>query len=171
VFLELLTEERYVLAELENMFLPYAVAGRLTMAELKTKQTERSVNAFINQIPDETTRKDCRTIVRLMKKATKSEPRMWGSSIVGFGKFHYKYASGHEGDTCVVGFSPRKQYLTLYAMPGYLPQFQDLLKKLGKHKTGKGCLYIKKLEDVNLAVLEDLIEQAVKTAASRRGGP
>lgn len=131
------------------------------MAELKTKQTEKSVKEFIAAIADETRREDCLTISKMMKKVTKAEPRMWGTSIVGFGIRHYKYASGHEGDACVIGFSPRKQEISLYLRCGD-GRSDALLKKLGKHKAGKGCLYIKKLSDVDLDVLEELIQQAAK---------
>jgi hypothetical protein len=133
------------------------------MAELKTKPTEQSVEDFLNAIPDEQKRADAFAISKLMKQVTRAEPTMWGSSIVGFGRYHYKYASGHEGDACLVGFSPRKQNLTLYLMLG-LADYSDLLKKLGKHKTGKGCLYINRLEDVDLPTLKELVKQSVKNA-------
>src|SRR5687768_4959518 len=111
------------------------------MAEQKTKPTEQSVESFLDKVPDEKVRDDCFALVKLMKKVTGSAPKMWGPTIVGFGKYHYKYESGHEGDACLTGFSPRKQNITLYVMPG-ATQHADLLKKLGKHKAGKGCLYI-----------------------------
>jgi len=133
------------------------------MAELKTKLNNASVDKFLKGIKDEQTRADCFQIVEIMKKATKAEPKMWGTSIVGFGDYHYKYESGREGDWFVAGFSPRKQNLTLYAMGGFHKR-EDLLKKLGKHSLGKGCLYIKKLEDVDTKVLKDLVTAAVKTA-------
>jgi len=114
----------------------------------------------LNKVPDEQVRDDCFALIKVMKKVTGSAPKMWGPSIIGFGKYHYKYDSGHEGDSCLTGFSPRKQNITLYVMPGFT-RHGDLLKKLGKHKAGKGCLYIKKLEDVNVTVLEKLIEQSV----------
>jgi len=131
------------------------------MAELKTKPTEQSVDDFLNAIPDEQKRADAFAIVKLMKQVTRDEPTMWGGSIVGFGRYHYKYASGHEGDACLVGFSPRKQNLTLYLMLG-AGNYADLLKKLGKHKTGKGCLYINRLADVDLPTLKELVKQSVK---------
>ena len=131
------------------------------MAELKTKPTEQSVEDFLNAIPDEQKRADAFAISKLMKQVTRDEPTMWGGSIVGFGRYHYKYASGHEGDTCLVGFSPRKQNLTLYLMLG-AGNYTDLLKKLGKHKTGKGCLYINRLADVDLPTLKELVKQSVK---------
>lgn len=131
------------------------------MAELKTKQTNASVDKFIKGIKDEGTRADCLQILEIMKKITKSEPKMWGTSIVGFGSYHYRYATGREGDWFQVGFSPRKQNLTLYFMGG-LDGYEDLLGKLGKHTTGKGCLYIKKMEDVDTKVLKELVSQSVK---------
>src|SRR5262245_61601351 len=142
------------------------------MAELKTKRTGASVSEFIGRIADEMRRKDCRTVVELMKKATGVPPKMWGPSIVGFGDYHYKYESGREADWFVAGFASRKQDLTLYLYGGI--QGRDaLLKKLGKHKTGKGCLYLKRLADVDLAVLRRLIEESVeslKSIAASRGG-
>ncbi len=131
------------------------------MAELKTKKTEASVDDFLNGVKDEATKKDCLEIVKLMKQATKADPKMWGSSIVGFGTQHLKYASGRELDWMVIGFSPRKQNLTLY-IPGSLESYADLLKKLGKHTTGKGCLYVKSLKDVDTKVLKELIQRSVK---------
>jgi hypothetical protein len=130
------------------------------MAEQKTKPTEQSVESFLDKVPDEKVRDDCFALIKLMKKVTGSAPKMWGPGIVGFGKYHYKYESGHEGDACLTGFSPRKQNITLYVMPG-ATQHADLLKNLGKHKAGKGCLYIKKLEDINAGVLESLVKLSV----------
>jgi hypothetical protein len=131
------------------------------MAENKTKQTKASVDKFINAIKDEKVRNDCYTIIKLMKSITKEEPRMWGPSIIGLGTYHYKYASGREGDMCITGFSPRKQNRTIYLMPGFEKQ-QTLLKKLGKYKTSKACLYIKSLDDIDVKVLKELISQSVK---------
>ena len=131
------------------------------MAERKTKPMDQSVENFINKVDNEQVRDDCYTLVKLMKKITGSPPKMWGPSIVGFGKYHYKYDSGHEGESCLTGFSPRKPSITLYVMPGLSDQ-TDLLPKLGKHKASKGCLYIKKLENVDMGVLKILIEQSVK---------
>jgi hypothetical protein len=122
------------------------------MAELKTKKTKASVSAFLKQIDDTQKRKDCKTVAKIMKEATGASPKMWGPSIVGFGDSHYKYESGREGDWFLTGFSPRKQNLTLYIMNG-LAKHGTLLKKLGKHKTGKSCLYINRLEDVDLMLL------------------
>jgi hypothetical protein len=133
------------------------------MAELKTKPTDSSVSGFLDAIKDDQRRQDCYTILALMQKATRAEPKMWGSSIVGFGDTHYTYASGREGDWFVAGFAPRKQNLSLYLMGG-LESHAALLHKLGKHKTGKGCLYINKLQDVDMAILRKLIDQTVKQA-------
>lgn len=130
------------------------------MAEQKTKPTTVSVGGFLEKIPDEAVRDDCQTIIKIMKTATGESPKMWGPSIVGFGQYHYKYDSGHEGFACLTGFSPRKQNITLYLMPGVTGR-EDLLNKLGKHKASKGCLYIKKLDDVNIPVLETLIKESV----------
>lgn len=131
------------------------------MAELKTKVTRASVDKFLKSVKDEQVRADCYKILDIMQKATRSEPKMWGTSIVGFGSYHYKGASGREGDWFLTGFSPRKQNLTLYLMAGFDDQ-QDLLSKLGKYSTGKGCLYIKKLEDVNPKALKELVSRSVK---------
>lgn len=131
------------------------------MAELKTAPTKASVQAFLRGIQDETRRRDCQIIARLMKQATRATPRMWGTSIVGFGSYHYRYASGREGDWFLTGFSPRKSDLTLYLMGG-LSRHGPLLRPLGKHKTSKSCLYIKRLDDIDLAVLEELIRDSVR---------
>ncbi len=131
------------------------------MAELKTKKNAASVEEFLNAIPDETKRKDANTVLELMSQATGAEARMWGDSIVGFGDLHYHYASGREGDWFVVGFAPRKQALTLYLSFGNLA-LDEVIKKLGKYKLGKGCLYLNGLKDVDLGVLRDVIERAVK---------
>ena len=131
------------------------------MAELKTKQTDRSVAKFLDSIDDEQKRKDCKTVARIMRQVTKAKPKMWGSSMVGFGSYHFKYASGREGDWFQTGFAPRKRDLTLYIMSGF-SKHEALMRKLGKHKTGKSCLYVKKLEDVDISVLTDLIQQSVK---------
>lgn len=130
-------------------------------AELKTKLNDASVDDFINTVPDEQIRADCFEIIKIMKQVTKAEPKMWGSSIVGFGSYHYKGASGREGDWMLVGFSPRKQNLTLYIMAGF-DRYEALLKKLGKFSTGKSCLYIKKLADVDKKVLKELVSESVQ---------
>ena len=131
------------------------------MAELKTKITKASVDKFLKGIKDEQVREDCIKIAEMMQKITKAEPKMWGTSIVGFGSYHYKGASGREGDWFLTGFSPRKQNLTLYLMGGF-QENEELLASLGKYSTGKGCLYIKKLEDVNSKVLKELVNRSVK---------
>ena len=130
------------------------------MAELKTKPGNESARAFIEAIPDEGQRNDCFAILELMQSATKSEPVMWGGNIVGFGTYQYVYASGREGDWFLTGFSPRKQNITLYFMTGF-EQHSDLMARLGKHKTGKSCLYIKRLADVDQNVLKQLILQSI----------
>lgn len=123
------------------------------MTELKTRATGKSAEDFVRGIKDERMRRDCTTVLKLMKRVTKAKPTMWGPSIVGFGTYHYKYDSGREGDWFLTGFSPRKQNLTLYC----LALKPDLLRKLGKHKRGVSCLYIKTLDDVDLKVLEQLV--------------
>jgi len=130
------------------------------MAELKTKPGDGSVQGFLGAISDGKRREDCRTILRIMQKATGAKPRMWGSSIVGFGSYHFKYASGREGDWFLTGFSPSKGDLPLYLMSGF-ESFAGLLAKLGKHRTGKGCLYIRGLEDLHLPTLEQLVRRSV----------
>lgn len=129
------------------------------MAELKTKKTVASVEDFLAKISPEQKRQDVIAICELMKKVTKLEPKMWGSSMVGFGDYHYKYESGHEGDSFLVGFSPRKQNLAIYIMPGF-DNYEELLSKLGKHKTSKACLYINSLDDVDVPTLQALIKRA-----------
>jgi hypothetical protein len=131
------------------------------MAELKTKPTKVSVEDFLNQISDEERRNDCFAVAKIMEEITGSKPVMWGPSIVGFGTYHYKYASGREGDWPVTGFSPRKKDLTLYIMMGF-DKVPDLMKQLGKHSTGKSCLYIKRLSDIHVPTLKKLIKQSVK---------
>ena len=136
------------------------------MAENKTKPTKVSVAGFLAAIPDAARRADAEVLVRMMRKATGKPPKMWGPSIIGFGSYHYIYDSGREGDMPVVGFSPRKPAHVLYVRAGS-GHLDTLLPKLGKHTTGKGCLYIKKLADVDLKVLEQLIEKAAKTAGKK----
>lgn len=133
----------------------------MAKAELKTKVNKASVTAFLNKVDDEQKRTDSFEILKLMKQVTKEEPKMWGSSIVGFGSYHYKSKSGREGDWMLTGFSPRKQNLTLYLMGGF-DTHKDLLKKLGKFATSVGCLYIKRLDDVDKKVLKELVAASVK---------
>ena len=131
------------------------------MAENKTKASKASVTDFINSIDDKQMRADTRKVAAMMRRATGKRAKMWGSSIVGYGTYHYQYASGREGDFMITGFSPRKQALTVYIMPGFSP-FDTLMAKLGKYTTGKSCLYIKRLSDVDEAVLERLIDRSVE---------
>jgi len=131
------------------------------MAEAKTKPTKQSLKDFISTLPDPQTREDCAAIAKMMEAATGSKPVMWGANIVGFGTKKYKYASGEEVDWPLIGFSPRKQTLVLYVMSGE-DSHDDLLTKLGKHSVGKGCLYIKRLSDVDLPTLKRLINASVK---------
>lgn len=131
------------------------------MAKNKTNETTASVDDFLDTVVDEQKREDSRRIIEIMKKQTKHEPKMWGPSIIGFGSYHYKYDSGHEGDAPLVGFSPRKDAISLYI--GYdSPERAKLLEKFGKHKGSKGCVYIKKLEDIDTNVLKELIKGTVK---------
>ena len=138
------------------------------MAENKTKATEESVEDYLAAIEDGARRADCESLAKLMTKATKYPPKMWGTSIVGFGSYHYKYESGREGDSCLTGFSSRKGDISLYLVASF-PGQEELLAKLGKHKMGKGCLYLRKLSDVDLAVLEKLVAGAVAERRSRHG--
>jgi hypothetical protein len=130
------------------------------MAELKTKVNDASVEAFLSTIEDEKKRQDSFALLEMMKRVTQWEPKMWGDSIIGFGSYHYKGASGREGDWAPVGFSPRKQALTLYIMADWT-RHTDLLARLGKYKSGKSCIYVKKLEDIDLEALEQLIKRAI----------
>ena len=134
------------------------------MTENKTKKTNQSVKDFLGLIEDEKKRKDCFALLEMMRAVTTDEPKMWGDSMVGFGTYHYKYDSGREGDWFVTGFSPRKQNLTIYIIPGF-DHYDDLMQKLGKHKTGKSCLYVKSLEEIDTSVLKKLIGQSVKHMA------
>ena|ERR1035438_5997719 len=131
------------------------------MAENKTKATEASVESYFNTIVDHARRKDCEALAKLMSKATNEFPKMWGTSIVGFGSNHYKYDSGREGDACLVGFSSRKGDISIYGLNA-APGHAELIAKLGKHKAGKGCLYIRNLADIDLKVLEKLVAAAAK---------
>jgi hypothetical protein len=126
------------------------------MAEMKTKVSEASVEEFLSKVEDEQKRKDSFEIIQIMRQVTKEEPKMWGPAIIGFGSYHYKYESGREGDMPQIAFSPRKQNITLYIGVGD-DSANPLLKKLGKYTTGKGCLYFKKLADVDRNVLQELI--------------
>ena len=131
------------------------------MSELKTKRNDGDARGYLESVANKRRREDSLVMLELMREITGEPPEMWGSSIVGFGSYHYKYASGREGDWPVIGFAPRKQSLTLYIMPGF-DRYGDLMAKLGKYKTGKSCLYINKLDDVNLEVLKALIAESVE---------
>jgi len=129
---------------------------------LKTRKTTRSVAEFVAAIEDEHMRADCAAVIDIMTDVTGAQPAMWGSSIIGFGSYHYVYESGREGDWPVIGLSPRKRNLTLYIMPGF-SAYNDLLGRLGKYKTGKSCLYLNRLSDVDVDVLRQLIELSVES--------
>lgn len=135
--------------------------GMVAQNKNTTKTTKRSVSEFINSIEDKQKRADAKAVSTMMRKATGSRAKMWGSSIVGFGEYHYQYDSGREGDFMITGFSPRKQALTVYIMPGF-GRYESLLHKLGKYKIGKSCLYIKRLSDVDGKVLEQLVTKSVQ---------
>ena len=132
------------------------------MSELKTKRNDGDVRQYLENVPNRRRREDSLVVLELMSEITGEPPEMWGSSIVGFGSYHYRYASGREGDWFLAGFAPRKQALTLYIMPGF-DRYAVLMAKLGKYKTGKSCLYVNKLDDVNLEVLKELIAESVET--------
>ena len=134
--------------------------------ELKTKQTTVNVEKFLAAVEPER-REDCRTLVAMMREATGDDPKMWGPSIVGFGQYHYKYASGHEGDMCELGFSPRKRELSIYITCD-LAEYRGELERLGKHKTGKSCLYVKRLADIDLAVLRKMIDKSLAQTRKRK---
>ena len=131
------------------------------MAEAKTKPTNQSVEEFINKIPEPEKRADSLAIAKIIEEVTGEKPKMWGPSIIGFGSYHYKYASGHEGEWPIAGFSPRKKDLTVYLMVGF-EKNRELMDKLCKHSTGKSCLYIKRLSDVHVPTLKKLIKTSVK---------
>jgi hypothetical protein len=136
------------------------------VGELKTKENDASVLEFLGGVADESRRQDALALLELMQELTGLTPKMWGGSIVGFGSYHYKYASGHEGDACLVGFSPRKAGLSIYLGCG-IGQDSELFGRLGKHKMGQGCLTIKRLKDVDLAVLRQLVEESFRIASAR----
>jgi uncharacterized protein YdhG (YjbR/CyaY superfamily) len=139
------------------------------MAEIKTQRNRKSVTAFLKSVEDPQRRKDAQEICKIMEQITKQKPEMWGESLVGFGSYHYKYASGREGDWFLVGFSPRKQNLTLYIMAGF-DRYEELMAKLGKYKTGKSCLYLNRLSDADPSVLKRLIRESVKFVAKHQKG-
>jgi hypothetical protein len=131
------------------------------MSDIKTKPTKVKVEDFLNAVEHPTRKKDGFELLQIMGEITKEKPRMWGSSIVGFGTYHYKYESGREGNIPIVGFSPRKQSLSVYIMPGFV-EYEEILGRLGKHRIGKTCLYINKLADVDIPVLKELIVKSVE---------
>ncbi|MFX1296129.1 MAG: DUF1801 domain-containing protein [Promethearchaeota archaeon] len=131
------------------------------MAELKTKPNDQNVEEFLKKVENPRKRNDSFEILNLMREVTQEEPIIWGDSIVGFGSYHYKYASGREEDWFQIGFSPRKQSLTICIVPE-IERFEDILNRLGKFRTGKSCLYINKLQDINLLTLKELMEKSVK---------
>jgi hypothetical protein len=140
-------------------------------AQLKTTSNDRSVAVFLKRVPDAHQRQDAMALATLMREVTGAEPKMWGTSLVGYGTYHYKYESGREGDWFLTGFSPRKQSLTVYIMPG-LDKYGPLLRRLGKHTTGRSCIYIKRLADVDLDTLKELVQESVTTLkqmSSQRG--
>lgn len=137
-------------------------------AELKTKKTELNVSDFLKTIDDDTKRNDAKAIIEILKTITGDEPKLWGSSIIGFTDVHLKYDSGRELDWFRIGFSPRKQNITLYCLNGGSENFEDLLGKLGNHTTGKGCLYIKRLSEVNLEVLKSILKKSFELSHSTK---
>lgn len=137
------------------------------MSELKTRPTDVPVIEFIERAAQGQRKTDCLTVMEMMRDATGADPVMWGKSIVGFGRYRYKYASGRQGEFMLTGFSPRKNDLTLYIIPGF-DRYRDLLDRLGKHRTGKSCLYLKRLSDVDQSVLQTLIEKSVKAMSAKR---
>src|SRR3990170_3088161 len=140
----------------------YVILLTYLMAQMKTRKTGQNVDNFLKKGVDVARRDDCYKIMQLMKDVTQNQPEMWGESIIGFGDYHYKYESGTEGDWFLIGFSPRKQNLTLYISAGF-EKYGELLSKMGKYKTGKSCLYINKLSDINSEVLRELASESVKS--------
>jgi len=140
----------------------------MAKAENKTKETEASVDTFLANIKDDQKKADCLVLKSMMSRITDSPAKMWGASLVGFGTYHYKYDSGREGDFMKVGFSPRAQNVTVYIIAGF-DRYEALMSKLGKHKTGKSCLYIKKLDDIDLDVLEELVKESYNLMTEKYG--
>ena len=140
----------------------------MAKAENKTKETEASVDTFLANIKDDQKKADCLVLKSMMSRITDSPAKMWGASIVGFGTYYYKYDSGREGDFMKVGFSPRAQNVTVYIIAGF-DRYEALMSKLGKHKTGKSCLYIKKLDDIDLDVLEELVKESYNLMTEKYG--
>ncbi|WP_323757025.1 DUF1801 domain-containing protein [Roseivirga sp.] len=140
----------------------------MTKAQNKTKETQASVTDFLNSIAEEKKKHDCVLVKNLMEEITNAPAKMWGTSIIGFGNYHYKYESGREGDFLKIGFSPRVQNLTLYIMPGF-EKYEGYLAQLGKYKTGKSCLYIKNIEDVDIEILKRLIKDSYDYMTNKYG--
>ena len=138
------------------------------MAENKTKQTDVSAMEHLASIADEARRADCAILDKLMRKVTRHKPRMWGPTIIGYGRYHYTYASGHSGESCLAGFAPRKGDISIYFSPEY-PERDVLLARLGKHKMGKACLYVRRLSDIDLSVLEQMVAASVGEIKRRYG--
>jgi len=132
------------------------------MSEIKTRLNDKDLDEFLNSIENRKRSEDTNKIIDIMKKVTSHEPKMWGDSIIGFDTYHYKYKTGREGDWLAIGVAPRKQNISLYLMNGF-NEYEDLLSKLGKHKVGKACLYINKIEDINIKILEELIAKSYKS--------
>jgi predicted CopG family antitoxin len=137
------------------------------MAEAKTKPTKESVDDFISKVADEKRRNDCQNVLKIMKEVVQAEPEMWGTSIVGFGRYRQKGSNGKEVEWMIMGFSPRKTDLTLYILPG-VESFPDIMSRLGKHKTGKSCIYLKKLDDIDLNVLKELASKSLEVMSEKR---
>ncbi|MGD1907992.1 MAG: DUF1801 domain-containing protein [Leptolyngbyaceae cyanobacterium] len=135
------------------------------MADLKTQPNDANMDQFIQAVADDRRRADCLTLLPIMERITQKVPQMWGDSIIGFGRYHYKYRSGREGNWFVTGFSPRKREMTVYIMPGF-ENYGDLLAQLGQHRLGKSCLYIKRLADIDLGVLETLVSRSIMDMAA-----
>ena len=138
------------------------------MSQRKTMENSADVNAFLDAVENPRRRSDARQLLALMRKVTGAPPKMWGPSIVGFGKYHYRYASGREGESLRVGFSPRKQNLVIYIMPGF-SDYSEILEQLGKFRTGRSCLYVNKLDDVDLVLLEQLVRESFREMKRRYG--
>ena len=138
------------------------------MSQRKTMENSADVNAFLDAVDNPRRRSDARQLLALMRKVTGAPPKMWGPSIVGFGKYHYRYASGREGESLRVGFSPRKQNLVIYIMPGF-SDYSEILEQLGKFRTGRSCLYVNKLDDVDLVLLEQLVRESFREMKRRYG--
>jgi hypothetical protein len=138
------------------------------MYDAKTKPTAVSVESYLAAITDDVRREDCRVLTEMMQRLTGHPPTMWGTSIVGFGKYHYKYASGHEGDSCLIGYASRKGDISVYLLAGYeTDETRALLAQLGRHKIGKACLYLRRLSDVQVPVLEQLMARSIAETKAR----